>query len=195
MNSEIDMTNPNIREFYKKASTFTMVNPNIKRFFRRSYLGKIYLDNKQENILLDIHIDPSTDESIEEDIIDTWEEWCFSNGYSKTTFAEESHPEESGEYIGKITLDQTYENVLTNIRVVEDQQGNSYSRDILQNWLQWCFNSYEKAYVVNIKSEAIKHILETLSGYTTSQVSLRKAPGNIESGIGVPDLTYEIVQK
>lgn len=35
-------------------------------------------------------------------------------------------------FIGKIVLDSTHENVLTNIRVVENQRGNGYSRGMVR---------------------------------------------------------------
>lgn len=96
-------------------------------------------------------------------------------------------------YIGKIVLDSTYENVLTNIRVTEEQREKGYSRKILYKWLDWCVSEgYEEAYVVNIKSKRIESVLNRFKKYNTQVVSIRKAPGNIESGHSIPDLTYKI---
>lgn len=98
-----------------------------------------------------------------------------------------------GSFIGKAILKNEHENVLTNIRVVEDKRGNSYSRYMLQEWLDWCFsNGYSEAYVVNIKSPAISHVLDTLRNYKTEKVTNRQAPCDITSGPNIPEVAYKI---
>lgn len=101
-----------------------------------------------------------------------------------------------GDYIGQILLDEKHENVLTNIKVEEEHRGNSYSRVMINKWLKSCFsNGYEEAYVVNIKSPAIKHVVKTLRRYDSQKVCISQAPGNIKSGVGVSDLTFKITRR
>lgn len=101
-----------------------------------------------------------------------------------------------GAYIGKVLLKNGHNNVLTNIKVPEDQRGNGYSRVIIKKWLKWCFNNgHDEAYVVNIKSEIIVHVLDTLedrSQYKTEKITNAQVPCNIVSGPTIPEVAYKI---
>jgi GNAT superfamily N-acetyltransferase len=98
--------------------------------------------------------------------------------------------------IGRILLDNDHENVLSHIYVEEDQRGQGYSRQILNEWLDWCIsNGYEESYVIMVKSPAIKHVLTTLNRYNYEKVSIRQVPGDIEPGHDVSRLSYKITPK
>lgn len=97
--------------------------------------------------------------------------------------------------LGIVLLKNGQDNVLTNIRVPDDERrGNGFSRVIIHKWLNWCFGNggYNKAYVVNIKSDAIIHVLDTLDNYNTKQIENRNVPYEIVSGHTIPDRAFKI---
>lgn len=98
----------------------------------------------------------------------------------------------NGQRVGAIIV-KNDGNVLTNIRIEEDERGNGYARDAFESWLERCVkNGFEKAYVVNVNHGATDHIVNTLGEYESEEVDPRKVPADIKSGVHISDTCYKI---
>ena len=122
-----------------------MTNPHIKRFYKGTYLGSIEL-NGTELSRVTINVNQNTEE-VKKAVLEK-----LSNAENRTYTADDIPDTSVKNSIGRIILDQSYENVLTNIRVKEAYRGNSYSREMIQLWLEWCFDEqkYSEAFIVNV---------------------------------------------
>lgn len=99
----------------------------------------------------------------------------------------------NGQRVGAIRVDEDQPNVLTHVRIDEEERGNGYARDAIEAWLQDCDESgYDVAYVINVNHAATEHIFETLRQYQSSKVLPRKVPADTTSGPHISSLSYEI---
>lgn len=85
-------------------------------------------------------------------------------------------------------------NVLTHIRIDEDERGNGYARDAVNAWLETCIDDgFDEAYVSNVNHGATKHIFETLPDkYSVERVNPRSVPNGPRAGPHISSLSYRV---
>jgi predicted acetyltransferase len=84
-------------------------------------------------------------------------------------------------------------NVLTNIRIEEDERQKGYGREAVESWLAECkSNGYNDAYVANVNHVAMEKIMQRLPRYNTEKVDPRDVPAEIKPGPHVNDTCYKI---
>lgn len=98
----------------------------------------------------------------------------------------------NGQKVGAIVL-KNDGNVLTNIRIKEEERGQGYARDAFESWLDRCVEQgFEEAYVANVNHGATDHIVNTLGEYESEKVDPRNVPADVKSGVHISDICYRI---